>query len=83
MEEGVLGKVKSKRDRAQRPCSLLPLEGIRVIIFPPENKTEPRILHLSKETHMQRDGLWGNRTSMRVRLDATSRRACAAVQVLL
>lgn len=40
VEEGVLGKVESKWGRAQWPCSLFPLDGIRAIILPPEKKNQ-------------------------------------------
>lgn len=45
---------------AQSPCSLLPLEGTRVLISPPDNETELSITNLRKETHAKgwRVGYW-------------------------
>lgn len=59
MEDGVLGKVKPKWGHV---LGFLWKE-VRVFIFPLENETQPGIITLRKETHMQRDGAWGSGTS--------------------
>lgn len=56
------GNGKLTWGRAQGPYSLLPLEGTRVLMSPPDNETELSLINLRKET-LQRDGVWGNGNS--------------------
>lgn len=57
-------------------CSQLPLEVSGVLLFHPENETQPSILNLRKGTHVPRDGAWGSRNCLKGK-------GCAAGQGLV